>query len=174
MIKAYWAAEHEAEMKRRTKRQEQVIKRWQRLIQGLRIRQRLQEQYAGKGPQQSTEHSEEAEQLEQVSNTLSQCNLCYRLLRPGRSRTNKGLEDSSIQRMLSYNRILYRVTSIRYLIRRNNSRLISKTVTSTQTRQFETMVRWTLRLVMLYKSLYGWKHTILKTLTSPGRFLLHL
>ena len=91
MIKAYWAAEHEAEMKRRTKRQEQVIKRWQRLIQGLRIRQRLQEQYAGKGPQQSTEHSEEAEQLEQVSNTLSQCNLYYRLLRPGRSRTNKEL-----------------------------------------------------------------------------------
>ncbi|KAI0688320.1 hypothetical protein BC835DRAFT_1373054 [Cytidiella melzeri] len=52
LLEAYWAAEHEAEEKRRNKRQEQVIKRWQRLVQGLRIRQRLQEQYAGRDASQ--------------------------------------------------------------------------------------------------------------------------
>ncbi|KAI0087722.1 hypothetical protein BDY19DRAFT_892387 [Irpex rosettiformis] len=60
---AYWAAEQEAEEKRRTKRQEQVIKRWQRLIQGLRIRQRLQDQYAGKETQQAPESTEECEKV---------------------------------------------------------------------------------------------------------------
>ncbi|EKM51642.1 uncharacterized protein PHACADRAFT_177064 [Phanerochaete carnosa HHB-10118-sp] len=49
VLEAYWEAEQEAEKKRRTKEQEQVIKRWQRLIQGLRVRQRVQEQYAGPG-----------------------------------------------------------------------------------------------------------------------------
>jgi len=33
------------EEKARTKREEKVIKQWTRLIQGLKIRQRLQEQY---------------------------------------------------------------------------------------------------------------------------------
>ncbi|KZT11843.1 Rad4-domain-containing protein [Laetiporus sulphureus 93-53] len=46
VLEAYWEAEHDAEQKRRAKREEQVIKRWTKLIQGLRIRQRLQEQYA--------------------------------------------------------------------------------------------------------------------------------
>jgi hypothetical protein len=45
-LQAYWAAEQEAEEKRRNKRQEKVIKRWTRLVQGLRIRQRLQKQYS--------------------------------------------------------------------------------------------------------------------------------
>lgn len=62
MLKAYWAAEQEAEKKRRTKREEQVIKRWQRLIQGLRIRQRLQEQYADRSePQSRTTKDESAD-----------------------------------------------------------------------------------------------------------------
>ncbi|KAI9058217.1 Rad4-domain-containing protein [Trametes sanguinea] len=46
LIEAYWEAEQHAEAKRQAKRQEQVIKRWTKLIQGLRIRQRLQKQYA--------------------------------------------------------------------------------------------------------------------------------
>ncbi|KAH9841395.1 Rad4-domain-containing protein [Rhodofomes roseus] len=46
ILEAYWEAEHEAEQKRRAKREDQVIKRWTKLIHGLRIRQRLQEQYA--------------------------------------------------------------------------------------------------------------------------------
>lgn len=37
-----------AEEKARVKREERVIKQWTRLIQGLRIRQRLQEQYGTK------------------------------------------------------------------------------------------------------------------------------
>ncbi|KAH9936108.1 uncharacterized protein B0H18DRAFT_1113556 [Fomitopsis serialis] len=45
-VQAYWEAEHDAEEKRRAKREDQAIKRWKRLIHGLRIRQRLQEQYA--------------------------------------------------------------------------------------------------------------------------------
>ncbi|CCM04912.1 uncharacterized protein FIBRA_07109 [Fibroporia radiculosa] len=47
LLEAYWEAEHDAEEKRRAKQQEQVLKRWTRLVHGLRIRQRLQEQYAG-------------------------------------------------------------------------------------------------------------------------------
>ncbi|KAL5520128.1 hypothetical protein ACEPAG_1788 [Sanghuangporus baumii] len=46
LLEAYWAAEREKEEMEQVKRRERVIKRWSRLIQGLRIRQRLQEQYA--------------------------------------------------------------------------------------------------------------------------------
>jgi xeroderma pigmentosum group C-complementing protein len=52
---AYWEAEQEAEEKARTKLQERVIKRWTRLVHGLRIRQRLQEQYGDK-PQTEEQH----------------------------------------------------------------------------------------------------------------------
>jgi hypothetical protein len=52
---AYWEAEQEAEEKARTKLQERVIKRWTRLVHGLRIRQRLQEQYGDK-PQTEERH----------------------------------------------------------------------------------------------------------------------
>ena len=45
-MQAYWEAEQDAEAKRQAKRQEQVLKRWSKLVQGLRIRQRLIEQYA--------------------------------------------------------------------------------------------------------------------------------
>ncbi|TBU44496.1 Rad4-domain-containing protein [Dichomitus squalens] len=46
VLEGYWEAEQDAEAKRRAKRQDQVIKRWTKLIHGLRIRQRLIEQYA--------------------------------------------------------------------------------------------------------------------------------
>jgi xeroderma pigmentosum group C-complementing protein len=36
------------------KRRERVLKRWTRLVQGLRIRQRLQAQYAGDMPKETT------------------------------------------------------------------------------------------------------------------------
>ena len=45
---AYLESEQDAEEKARLKRQARVIKSWTRLIQGLRIRQRLQEEYADK------------------------------------------------------------------------------------------------------------------------------
>ncbi|KAH9947442.1 Rad4-domain-containing protein [Amylocystis lapponica] len=54
VLEAHWAAEQDAEEKRRAKRQEQVIKRWIKLVHGLRIRQRLQEQYADRGHQESS------------------------------------------------------------------------------------------------------------------------
>ncbi|TCD70140.1 hypothetical protein EIP91_004610 [Steccherinum ochraceum] len=52
-LEAFWEAEHEAEQKRQAKRQERVIKRWTRLVHGLRIRQRLQEQYADRSERPS-------------------------------------------------------------------------------------------------------------------------
>lgn len=70
VLEAYWKAENEAAEKRRAKRHEAVIKRWTRLIHGLRIRQRLQEQYAGRsggvqaqanGEVDATEHQEQVE-----------------------------------------------------------------------------------------------------------------
>ncbi|TFK63043.1 Rad4-domain-containing protein [Pluteus cervinus] len=46
LLEAYWEAQQDAEEKARIKREERVIKRWTRLIHGLRVRKRLQEQYA--------------------------------------------------------------------------------------------------------------------------------
>ncbi|KAH7925571.1 Rad4-domain-containing protein [Leucogyrophana mollusca] len=46
IVEAYLEAEQEAEEKARVKRLDQVQKRWIRLVQGLRIRERLQKQYA--------------------------------------------------------------------------------------------------------------------------------
>ncbi len=46
------------------KREEKAIKRWTRLIHGLRIRQRLQEQYAGRGEEdKATEKEKEDEEV---------------------------------------------------------------------------------------------------------------
>lgn len=46
-LKAYWEAEHAAAQKEQEKRQHAVLNRWTKLVQGLRIRQRVREQYGG-------------------------------------------------------------------------------------------------------------------------------
>ncbi|KAI0064088.1 Rad4-domain-containing protein [Artomyces pyxidatus] len=51
ILEAFWEAEHTAAQKENEKRQLAIAKRWTRLVQGLRIRQRLQEQYAGDSQQ---------------------------------------------------------------------------------------------------------------------------
>ncbi|KAJ7274130.1 hypothetical protein C8J57DRAFT_1506245 [Mycena rebaudengoi] len=45
VLEAYWEAENDAAEKARTKKRERVLKRWKRLVHGLRIRQSLQEEY---------------------------------------------------------------------------------------------------------------------------------
>ena len=45
--------EREAEKKRQAKRQAEIIKRWTRLIQGLRIRDRLLKEYGDRQPASS-------------------------------------------------------------------------------------------------------------------------
>jgi len=45
ILEAFWEAEHAAAQKDAEKRHSAVIKRWTRLVQGLRLRKRLQEQY---------------------------------------------------------------------------------------------------------------------------------
>ncbi|EPS96506.1 hypothetical protein FOMPIDRAFT_1053153 [Fomitopsis schrenkii] len=62
LLEAYWEAEHDAEEKRRAKREDAVIKRWTKLIHGLRIRQRLQEQYAERGGQRGSSPAEAADE----------------------------------------------------------------------------------------------------------------
>jgi xeroderma pigmentosum group C-complementing protein len=42
---AYWEAEHAAAQKEQEKRHQAVLKRWTKLVHGLRIRQRMREQY---------------------------------------------------------------------------------------------------------------------------------
>ncbi|TFK52131.1 Rad4-domain-containing protein [Heliocybe sulcata] len=54
LLEAYWEMERDAEEKRQAKRHEQVLKRWTRLIQGLRIRDRLKRQYTDAGQIAST------------------------------------------------------------------------------------------------------------------------
>jgi xeroderma pigmentosum group C-complementing protein len=46
-LKAYWEAEHAAALKEQEKRHQAVLNRWTKLVQGLRIRQRVREQYGG-------------------------------------------------------------------------------------------------------------------------------
>lgn len=60
LLEAYWEAEKDAEEKARVKREERVLKHWTRLVQGLRIRQRLQEQYATKPEEQQSTHQPSA------------------------------------------------------------------------------------------------------------------
>jgi len=49
LIKAYWEVEHAAAQKEQEKRQQAVLKRWTKLVQGLRIHQRIREQYGAHG-----------------------------------------------------------------------------------------------------------------------------
>ena len=46
-LKAYWETEHAAAQKEKEKREQAVLNRWTKLVQGLRIRQRVREQYGG-------------------------------------------------------------------------------------------------------------------------------
>ena len=71
--KAYWETERDNEEKERTKRMERVLKRWTRLIQAMRIRQRLREQYAAgaTGHGNDVSQGDEPQQLEGVSNNSS-------------------------------------------------------------------------------------------------------
>jgi xeroderma pigmentosum group C-complementing protein len=46
-LKAYWETEHAAAQKEQEKRQQAALNRWTKLVQGLRIRQRVREQYGG-------------------------------------------------------------------------------------------------------------------------------
>jgi xeroderma pigmentosum group C-complementing protein len=50
ILEASWEAEHAAAEKEQEKRQQAVLKRWTKLVQGLRIRQRMREEY-GAGAQ---------------------------------------------------------------------------------------------------------------------------
>lgn len=58
---AYWSSEEAALEKQMTKVQERSLKRWKKLILGLRIRHRLQEEYKQKlaATQKKTAHPEE-------------------------------------------------------------------------------------------------------------------
>ncbi|KAG6919262.1 hypothetical protein DXG01_008058 [Tephrocybe rancida] len=58
LLEAYWEAEQDAEKKARIKREERVLKQWTRLVQGLRIRQRLQAQYATKPDAEAHSHED--------------------------------------------------------------------------------------------------------------------
>ncbi|KAJ7575142.1 hypothetical protein C8J56DRAFT_1017213 [Mycena floridula] len=59
LLEAYIEAEQEAQEAAQAKREERALKRWTKLIHGLRVRQRLLEQYAGNSDQQaSTDRAE--------------------------------------------------------------------------------------------------------------------
>ena len=46
LIKAYWESERDAEEKEQIKKRDRVLKRWAKLVNGLRIYYRLKDQYA--------------------------------------------------------------------------------------------------------------------------------
>jgi hypothetical protein len=70
-LKAFWQSERIAEARARIKREERVIKHWKRLIQGLRIRQRLQEQYGTKKEKEEREGGIDKEEQEQIEVEVS-------------------------------------------------------------------------------------------------------
>ncbi|KAJ7464776.1 hypothetical protein B0H11DRAFT_2051338 [Mycena galericulata] len=63
MLEAYWEAENDAAEKARAKRRDRVLKRWTRLVHGLRIRQSLQDEYKDRQPAVATEQGEDVEIL---------------------------------------------------------------------------------------------------------------
>ncbi|KAK0487733.1 hypothetical protein IW261DRAFT_1558782 [Armillaria novae-zelandiae] len=65
LLDAYWESEQDAQEKARAKREEKAIKRWTRLIHGLRIRRRLQEQYAGCGEEDKATEKDDERRPEQ-------------------------------------------------------------------------------------------------------------
>ncbi|KAJ7439239.1 hypothetical protein FB451DRAFT_1344313 [Mycena latifolia] len=50
LLEAYWEAENDAAEKARAKKRDRVLKRWTRLVHGLRIRKSLQEEYKDRQP----------------------------------------------------------------------------------------------------------------------------
>ncbi|KAG5337956.1 hypothetical protein C0989_008578 [Termitomyces sp. Mn162] len=56
LLQVYWETEQDAEEKARAKRKERVIKQWTRLIQGLRVRRRLQAQYVTNSQVEAQSH----------------------------------------------------------------------------------------------------------------------
>ncbi|KAJ7728837.1 hypothetical protein DFH07DRAFT_757131 [Mycena maculata] len=63
MLEAYWEAENDAAEKARAKRRERVLKRWTRLVHGLRIRQQLQDEYKDRQPAVTAEKGQDVEVL---------------------------------------------------------------------------------------------------------------
>ncbi|KAK7048704.1 hypothetical protein R3P38DRAFT_2870999 [Favolaschia claudopus] len=59
VLEAYWEAQHDAAEKARAKKREQVLKRWQRLVHGLRIRRDLQDEYKDRQPVNTGELGED-------------------------------------------------------------------------------------------------------------------
>ncbi|KAJ6583977.1 hypothetical protein DFH09DRAFT_1260163 [Mycena vulgaris] len=62
LLEAYWEAENDAAEKARVKRRDRVLKRWTRLVHGLRIRKSLQEEYKDRQP--ATVPGEQEEDVE--------------------------------------------------------------------------------------------------------------
>ncbi|KAF9262696.1 Rad4-domain-containing protein [Marasmius fiardii PR-910] len=57
LLEAFWEAEQDAEEKAKFKREERVVKLWTKLVHGLRIRQRLIEQYADRNGRETSRNS---------------------------------------------------------------------------------------------------------------------
>ena len=78
---AYWEAQKIADQKARAKREDQAIKRWIRLVQGMRIRQRLQDQYASgtaedqRQPEKQSTDLEEKAEGEEASAPVRSCSI---------------------------------------------------------------------------------------------------
>ncbi|KAJ7078598.1 hypothetical protein B0H15DRAFT_954498 [Mycena belliarum] len=64
LLEAYWEVENDAAEKARAKRRERVLKRWTRLVYGLRIRKSLQEEYKDRQPATVGEQGERLKDVE--------------------------------------------------------------------------------------------------------------
>ncbi|KAJ2934228.1 hypothetical protein H1R20_g2864, partial [Candolleomyces eurysporus] len=54
LLEAYWEAQRAEDEKARAKKEEKALQHWIKLVQGLRIRQRLQDEYADRGTPKSS------------------------------------------------------------------------------------------------------------------------
>ncbi|KAF9066475.1 hypothetical protein BDP27DRAFT_1423852 [Rhodocollybia butyracea] len=84
ILEAFWESEREASEKARRKKEERVLKQWTRLVHGLRIRQRLQAQYADRRGEESANGSTTIEASGKNSNAIL-------------NTSNKGDEDNIVE-----------------------------------------------------------------------------
>ncbi|KAH7097516.1 Rad4-domain-containing protein, partial [Auriculariales sp. MPI-PUGE-AT-0066] len=73
VLEAYWASVADSEEKERAKRQDRVLKRWTRLVHGLRIRERLLKQYGN--PDDLTDDVPKGGFVSQLNSTIQHFSL---------------------------------------------------------------------------------------------------
>ncbi|GJJ13329.1 hypothetical protein Clacol_007581 [Clathrus columnatus] len=107
-LEAYWEFMKDVKEKERLKKEDQILKRWVKLITALRVRKRLQEQYAGDDDNTHTHDNREDIEFEPggfVIETADTVVQAYALPKPShgmaRNLTNESSEEETVPNLTS-------------------------------------------------------------------------